>query len=639
MSKTELKNACCSSCATDIFEEPLWEKKDILVILSSGIFFAIGLYFEFIAKTKLFAQIFFMIVVFLSGREIIIKSIQSLLKKKFDMNFLISLAAFGAFLIGHGEEGAAVMFLFFIAEFLEEYAAQRARNSIGKLLNLAPDTATVKKHGKEQVLNVRNINVGDIIIIKPGDRIPLDGIVKKGKSFVNQAPITGESMPVLKIKNDNVFAGTLNEEGYLEIKVTKKSTQTTLSKIIKLVENAQNKKSKSEVFIDKFARYYTPIIIILAFLVMSIPPIFFSQPFNDWFYRALVLLVSACPCALAISTPVSMVSALTSAARNGVLIKGGEYIEEIRHAKVVVFDKTGTLTKGKPVVTDIVSFNDYTDRDVLQIAASLESRSKHPLAKSILEKAKNSRIKLKKPLNFTSVTGKGLKGKINGKRYYIGNKSFFNLEIPNKTLYKLQAEGKTAILVANDKLIIGIIAIMDTIRDSAKETINELKRQGIRTIMLTGDNKKTAEAISKKLDMDEYHAELLPEDKVKKVEELLNEYEHVIMLGDGVNDAPALAKAHAGIAMGAAGSDVAIETADIALMQDDISKVTYLINLSKKTMSVVKQNIILSIIIKGSFAILTIPGFISLWLAVAVGDMGLSLVVIMNALRIGGKEK
>jgi Cd2+/Zn2+-exporting ATPase len=336
-----------------------------------------------------------------------------------------------------------------------------------------------------------------------------------------------------------------------------------------------------------------------------------------------------------------MVSALTSAARNGVLIKGAEYIEEIRLAKVVVFDKTGTLTKGKPEVTDIISLNNYSKDELLQIAASMESKSKHPLAQAIINKAKESKIKLKRISNFVSVTGKGLKGKIGAKKFYIGNKSFFdklNLKYSTDILHKLQNEGKTVVLVGNDKHVIGIIALMDTIRESSEDIIAELKNQGIRTVMLTGDNHRTAVTISNKLNMDEFHADLLPEDKVTKVEELLKEHEHVIMVGDGVNDAPALAKAHVGIAMGAAGSDVAIETADIALMEDDLSKVSYLINLSKRTMTVVRQNIVASILIKGSFAIFTIPGFISLWLAVAIGDMGLSLAVIVNALRIGKRK-
>ena len=643
MQKKNNSKKSCSACATDIFEEkePLWKQKKILIMLAAGIILAIGLYLEFLTKQNMLAQILFLIVVAVSGYDIIKKGLLSLLKKQLGMNFLITIAAIGAFLIGHGEEGAAVIFLFFIAEFLEDYAAERARKSISSLLELAPETAVVKRNGKEIKVHVQEIKVGDILIIKPGDRIPLDGTVIKGASSVNQAPITGESMPVTKTKGEAVFAGTINEEGYLEIRVTKKSDDTTLSKIVKLVEEAQKQKSKTEVFIDKFAKYYTPTVIVLAALVMIIPTLVFGLPFSEWFYKALVLLVISCPCALAISTPVSMVSGITSAAKNGVLIKGGNFIEEVRNVKVMVFDKTGTLTEGKPEITDVVALNKYSKPELLQIAACLESKSKHPLAEAIVESAEKKGIKLANVCNFKSIAGKGVKGSIKRKVFFIGNMSLFknkNITIPDKLIKRFESKGKTTVLVGNRSRIIGIITLMDKVRPASSKTIKELKNKGIRTVMLTGDNKRVAKAIAKKLAIDEYYAELLPEDKVKIIEKLLKEHEHVVMVGDGVNDAPALAKAHVGIAMGAIGSDVAIETADIALMHDDLSKINYLIDLSKKTMSVVKQNVSVSILIKSSFAILAFPGIITLWLAVAVGDMGLSLAVILNALRIGRKK-
>lgn len=630
----------CSTCATDIFEEkePLWKQKGILIIVIAGIIFGVGLYLEFLTEQHLFAQILFLATVLISGHDIIKKGLLSVLRKRLDMNFLMSIAAAGAFLIGHGEEGAAVIFLFYIAEFLEDYAAERARKSVGSLLKLAPETATIRKDGKEVEVHVHEVNIGDILIVKPGDRVPLDGTVIKGTSSVNQAPITGESMPVPKIKGNNVFAGTINEEGYLEINVTKKSDETTLSKIVKIVEEAQKEKSKTEAFIDRFTKYYTPTVVVLAFLLMTVPTFIFGLEFNEWFYRALVLLVVSCPCALAISTPVSMVSGITSAARNGVLIKGGNYLEEIKNAKVVVFDKTGTLTEGKPEVTDVVALNKYSRNDLLQIAASLESKSKHPLAEAIIEKSKKEKIKLIELSNFKSVAGKGLKGEIKGKMFYIGNKSFFKetgIKFSDRLLENFEEEGKTAVLVGTENHIIGIIALMDRIREASSSVVKELKDKGIKTVMLTGDNERVTKAIAKRLKIDEYYAELLPEDKVRVIGELLKKHEHVVMIGDGVNDAPALAKAHVGIAMGAIGSDVAIETSNIVLMHDDLTKVNYLFNLSKKTMSVVKQNISLSIFIKGSFAILAFPGIVTLWLAVAIGDMGLSLAVILNALRIG----
>lgn len=610
----------------------------VKIILAGGLLLSLGIYIEFFTELKWLAQLIFLGVVVVSGHEIIRKGIRSALRRRLNINFLISVATAGAFLIGHGEEGAAVIYLFFIAEFLEGYAADRARRSVGLLMQLAPETARVKRNGREVTLHVHEVKVGDVVVLRPGDRIPLDGVVIAGSSSVNQAPITGESMPVLKVKGDEVFAGTINEEGYLEIRVTKKPEESTLSKIVKLVEKAQRQKSKTEVFIDRFARYYTPAVIAMALLVITVPPLLFNLSFKEWFYRGLVLLVISCPCALAISTPVSMVSGLTSAAKNGVLIKGGRYIEEMKQARVVVFDKTGTLTEGKPEVTDVIPLNRTSEEELLRIAASLEAKSKHPVAEAIVRSAEEKGVKLADVSMFRSIAGLGLKGEIDGRAFFVGSRRFFRemeIEFPEKLVEELENLGKTAVLVGNESHVVGVITLMDRIRDASYSTVQELKRRGIRTVMLTGDNARAAKAIAERLAIDEYYAELLPEDKVKVVEELMQRYEHVVMVGDGVNDAPALAKAHVGIAMAAIGSDVAIETADIALMHDDISKIAYLLELSKKTMSVVKQNVAASILIKGSFAVLTFPGYVTLWLAVAVGDMGLSLAVILNALRIG----
>jgi len=633
MQKNKKSRSVCSiSFKDEDKKKSFWKQKGVLTIFTASIVLFTGLYLEFLTEYHLPAQILFILVVLIAGHEIIKRGILSSLKGRLNINFLITLAATGAFLIGHGEEGAAVVFLFFIAEFLEEHAAERAKKSIAALLEIAPETATVKKNGKELTISVQEVNVGDIIIVKPGDRIPLDGVVIEGKSYVNQAPITGESIPVLKEESCKVFAGTINGEGYLEIKVTKKSGETMLSKITKLVSEAQRQKSKTEAFIDKFARYYTPAVILLAALTVAIPTLA-GYSFAVWFYRGLVLLVISCPCALAISTPVSMVSAITSASKHGTLIKGGIYVEEIRNVKAMVFDKTGTLTEGRLEVTDVVAFNGKSEEDVLEIAASLESKSKHPIAQAIVRKAEERRIKIKSISKFESITGKGLKGEVNGEVFYVGNRELIG-ETHSK-IDELQNEGKTVVLVGTTNQLIGAIAMRDKIRRESFVLIRELKRRNIKTVMLTGDNYGVAEAIAKELEIDEFYANLLPEDKSKKIDQLLKKYEHVAMVGDGVNDAPALAKASVGIAMGAIGSDIAIETADIALMRDDLSKVNYLIDLSNKTMSVVNQNVLASILVKGSFAILTFPGIITLWLAVAVGDMGLSLAVILNALRIG----
>lgn len=631
----------CSYCSLGHSggKSELWSKKNLFIIASSLILLVSGLIYEFIFSQRIIAQLLFLAVVGIAGHGIIKRGFSSLvLQKRLDMNFLMTVAASGAFLIGHGEEGAAVIFLFFMAEFLEEYAEERTKNSVAALIRLAPETATVRRKGREEKVHVHKVKAGETILIKPGDRIPLDGIVAKGTSSVNQAPITGESIPVTKSKESEVFAGTINEEGYLEIRVSKTSNETTLSKIVKLVENAQKQKSNSEKFIDRFAKYYTPAVILLALAVAVVPTLIFGQPLSGWLYKALVLLVVSCPCALAISTPVSMVSGITSAAKNGVLIKGGRYIEEMRKVKALAFDKTGTLTQGKPEVIDVISLNEYPKRKLLQVALSLESLSKHPIAEAIAKRAQKESIK---PINiekFESVAGKGVKGEIDGRMYYLGNKNFFKeigIDFPQGEVKDLENQGKTVIVIGNDSHIMGIVTLMDKIREGAAKVIKELKKEGIRTVMLTGDNERVAKAVAHQLNIDEYYSELLPGEKVKMVEELLRKYEHVVMVGDGVNDAPALAKAHVGIAMGAIGSDVAIETSDVALMQDDLSKVNYLIKLSKRTMDIVRQNVFASILIKGSFAVLVFPGIVTLWLAVAFGDMGLSLGVILNAIRLG----
>jgi Zn2+/Cd2+-exporting ATPase len=630
----------CSCCGGDIFEEKekSWKTQPLLIISASAILFTMGIYLENFLKLSFPAEIFFLAVVVVSGYTIVKGAVKGLLKIRFNMNLLISIAAAGAFLIGHGEEGAAVFFLFYVAEFLEDYASQRARNSISSLLKLTPQTAQVLRLGTEREVHVHSVQVDEEVVVRPGDKIPLDGVVVKGVSAVDQSSITGESLPVTKIVGDEVFAGTMNTEGYLEIRVTRKDTETVLSRIIELVKESKNRKSKTEKFIDQFATYYTPTVIVLAAGVATVPPLILGMDFQEWLYRALVLLVVSCPCALAISTPVSMVSGITAATRKGVLIKGGEYVEEMRNVQAVVFDKTGTLTEGRLEVTDVESVNGYSTKDLLKIAASLESRSKHPIARAIAQKGQKAGLEFQEVHNFKSLTSNGLEGKIGHKKFYIGKKSLFTgLELPQDKLETLEAEGKTVVLVGNEEEIIGILGLMDRIRDSSRHAVQFLKDNSIKTVMLTGDHERTARAVASQLGLDEYHHDLFPEDKVKKIDEIISRYRHVAMVGDGVNDAPALARANIGIAMGAAGSDVAMESADIALLHDDLSRIEYLVKLSRKTMGVVRQNVALSILVKSSFAILAVFGFITLWMAVGIGDMGLSLAVILNALRIGSK--
>ncbi|HYC20410.1 MAG TPA: cation-translocating P-type ATPase [Candidatus Bathyarchaeia archaeon] len=634
----------CSACATDIFEEkePLWKQKEVIIIGVAAAIFLIGVYFEAGVHQHILAQIAFLAATLVSGYSIIKKGLFGAIKKhRIDMNLLITIAAAGAFAIGLGEEGAAVMLLFFIAEFLEDYAGDRARQEVGSLLRLAPETAVVVRGGSEIVVHAHEVKVGEVVVVKPGEKIPLDGVVINGMSSVNQAPLTGESVPVVKTDGDTAFAGTVSEDGYLELRVTKRSDETIVSRIVQLVDEAQRKKTPTEAFIDRFSYYYTPIVIALAVLVVVIPVIVFGLSFSEWFYRGLVLLVISCPCAMAISTPVSMVSGLTAAARKGILIKGGDVIEELKDVKVVIFDKTRTLTEGRLTVTDVVSLNGATESEVVRIAASFGAKSTHPAAQAIAKKAEEEKVELVPITDFKSIAGKGLTGRFNGDDFYVGSRTFLesvNSHVSYDSIDQLEIEGKTLMLVGTDTQIIGVIGLKDRIRESSAGTLRALTARGIKTIMLTGDNERAAAAIANELPLSECYAGLLPDDKVRHVEELTTAYKHVVMVGDGVNDAPAMARANVGIAMGAAGSDVAIETADIALMHDDLSKVTYLVDLSTKTMSVVRENVTAAILIKAVFAVLAFQGVISLWLAVGVGDMGLSLAVILNALRIGSRR-
>jgi Cd2+/Zn2+-exporting ATPase len=637
------ENACrdentCSCCATDFFEErpPFWKRRQLITGSVAGILLAAGLALSFFTHLKLVSLFMFTAVVVVAGHDIFRKAVRSISRLRLDMNCLMSIAAVGAFLIGHAEEGAAVILLFFIAEALEEYAADNARKSIGELLHLAPETARVRRNGTEAELHTHAVAVGDTVIVRPGEKIPLDGAVSAGHSFVNESSITGESVPAEKLAGDTVFAGTLNEEGYLEITVSKKAEHSVLSRIIALVQEAERKKSRTEKFIDTFAGIYTPSVIALAFATFLVPTLVLGLSWSTWIYRALVLLVVSCPCALAISTPVAMVSAITSASRHGVLIKGATYLEELNKARVFVFDKTGTLTKGRLEVTDIIGFNGHSDYDVLSIAASLEARAEHPIAKAIVKKAALEKVPLKELHTFRALKGKGLRAEINGTTYYAGAGNLFDdisMQIPRE-LYQFEEEGKTSIFIADQNSAIGVIALADKLRDNAQTVVSDLKRMNIQTEMLTGDNSRVAHRLAEQAGLDRYDAGLLPEDKVNIIEQLSKRYGRVVMVGDGVNDAPALATAHVGIAMGRTGTDTAIETADIALMHDDLSRIEYLVLLGKKTMAVVRQNVTVSILVKGSLTIMAIMGFINLWIAVGVGDMGLSLAVILNAMRL-----
>ncbi len=629
----------CPVCSlkTEVEPSKSW-KKEVILTVASLVTLISGYVLETSFALYIESQLLFILVVVLSGREVIFSGLkEAVIKRRFNIHILITVAAVGAFLIGHGIEGASIVFLFSIAENLEEYTGERVKRSIADLLKLAPDVATVRRKGREVRVHAHNVAAGEVLLIRPGEKIPLDGVVIRGSSSVNQAPITGESLPVPKDVGDELYAGTINNEGYLEIKVTREYGETLLSKIVNFVEEARRKSSPAERFVEKFSRWYTPTVIALAVLVAVIPTLLLGMPFQEWIYRALVLLVVSCPCALAISTPIAMVSAITNGARNGILIKGGAYVEEVGKAKVFAFDKTGTLTEGKFEVTDVITLSD-PKIDVLSIASSLEKFSEHPLAKALLEKAEAEEKQLVPVEKFEAVPGKGIRGQIDGKLYSVGNTKIFHdlkIEVPEDIITKLENEGKTVILVGSVEGLVGIIAFRDKIRKDAPGCIRDLKEMGIHVEMLTGDNERTAKAIAASLGIDHYHAGLLPQDKVEIIEKHLSEIDdRVVAVGDGVNDAPALAAAKVGVAMGVIGSDIALETADVALMEDDLSKIPYLVKLGRKALSIVRQNIVSSILIKGSLAFLVFPGFVTLWMAVALGDMGLSLAVILNAMRL-----
>lgn len=614
---------------------PFWKKYLLLEISFLLIF--IG----YLAGEKsLLGILSFAASILIGGYPLFKTGLRNLAKLQFDMRTLMTLAIIGAALIGQWSEGAVVVILFAISEALERYSMDKARHSIGSLMEMAPKEAIIIKNGKEVILQTDDIEIGDTMLVKPGQLIAMDGLVIEGTSAVNQAAITGESVPAAKSEGDEVFAGTLNGEGLLKIKVTKIAEDTTIAKIIHLVEEAQGEKAPSQRFVDRFAQYYTPAIMIIAALVAIIPPLLFHGDWSTWIYQGLAVLVVGCPCALVVSTPVSIVTAIGNAARNGVLIKGGNYLEEAGALKAIAFDKTGTLTKGIPVVTDFIIFGKRKNRDhILAVMAALESRAKHPLASAIIKFAEKAPDLLVE--EFTSTVGMGIAGKVDGTHYFVGNLKMIEKEAADIILpiirdefLRLQKEGKTVMAIADREEVLAIAGVADEVRGTSKEVVSRLYNQGIeKTILLTGDNHAAAEAIGKTVGMSDVKAELLPQDKLHFIKELQRDYGSVAMVGDGVNDAPALATAAVGIAMGGAGSDTALETADIVLMNDDLRKLPFTIKLSRKTLTIIKQNITFSLVIKVIALLLVIPGWLTLWIAI-FADMGTTLLVTLNGLRL-----
>lgn len=564
-----------------------------------------------------------------------------------NINALMTIAVTGAILIGQWPEAAMVMALFAVAEAIEALSLDRARNAIRGLMALTPDQALVQQaDGQWQSTDATIVQIGALVRVGPGERIALDGELTAGQSVVNQAPITGESMPVSKSIGDHVFAGTINETGSFEYKVTALQTNSTLSRIVRAVEDAQGSRAPTQRFVDKFAKVYTPLVFAAALAVVLVPPLFFGLAWSPWLYKGLVLLVIACPCALVISTPVAVVSGLAAAARSGILIKGGQYLEEGHKLRSLALDKTGTITQGKPEVTDVLGFGALLGNG-LRIAASLAARSDHPVSKAI--SAHWASVSRTEPLyeveQFEALTGRGTKGRIEGKWYYLGNHRLvkeLGICTPQaeELLGRVEADGKTAVVVCSETEPRIVIGVADTVRQTSRQAITALHGLGIRTIMLTGDNVLTAGAIAKDVGIDEAKGNLLPEDKLAIITSEVERYGQVGMVGDGINDAPALAKSSIGFAMGAAGTDTAIETADVALMDDDLRKIAQFIRLSRKTASILKQNIVVALVIKAVFLILAFAGIATLWMAV-FADMGASLIVVFNGLRLlkGGADK
>lgn len=575
----------------------------------------------------------------LGGWETAKKGLPNLVRLRFDMNALMTVAVGGALGIGYWSEAAVVAFLFGVSETLQVYTTEKARSSLKSLLSLAPPMAVLLRDGQEVSVPVEDVQVGETMVVKPGEKLAMDGRVLRGTSALNQAAITGESIPVPKGPGDEVFAGTLNEQGSLEVEVTKKSDDTTLAKIIAMVEEAQEKRTSTQSFIDRFAAWYTPLILVLAAGILVLKPLVWETPWTVSLYDALALLIVACPCALVVSTPMAIVSAIGNAAKKGVLIKGGIHLENAGSIRAIAFDKTGTLTKGAPQVTDVIPLGGISKETVISLAAGLERRSEHPIARAILHHADKQSIEPAAMTHFAARAGLGAEARWKEETIWIGNPRLFqeedvSLEEVEATLLRLQQQGKTVVLLGNEKGVIGFIAVADEVREKSRQAVAALKTIGMEhTVLLTGDNEATARSVAQDVGTDAFQAELLPADKVKAVETLRQRHGRVMMVGDGMNDAPALATATTGVAMGGAGTDTALETADIVLMADDLSKLPFTVRLSRSALRVIRQNIAFALLTKFIAVYLVFPGWLTLWLAI-FADMGATILVALNSLRL-----
>ena len=567
-----------------------------------------------------------------SGYPTFIKGVKNLFKLKFNIDTLMTIALVGAFSIGEWKEGTLVAILFGVNELLEGLGMEKARKSMAELLKVAPKEATLIENGQERVVAIDTLKEGDLVLVKSGQKIPSDGIVESGNSSVNEAAITGEAMPVEKETNEKVFGGSINNEGVLKVRITKEYKDSSLAKILHLVEEAQETKTPTEQFINRFARYYTPIIMVISALVMLIPPLLFNGDWGSWFYQGLAVLIVGCPCALILSSPIAIVSGIARNAKNGILVKGGVFLEQLGKIDTIAFDKTGTLTKGQPYVEKMFV---YDEGDFYHISGSIEKSSSHPIAKAVMDKLSNQNISYTEPEEINTISGLGVAAVINGMEYRVGNEKIINFNLPDEVsehISSLKNDGYTLVIVADKEKVLGLLGITDEIRQESKEIIGELYLAGIKnTVMLTGDHGKTAEKVAKQVGLTKYYASLLPDEKVTKVKELTKSGK-VAMIGDGINDAPALATADLGIAMGK-GTDSAIETADIVLMQDHLGKLPSAVRISKKVNKIIKLNITLALGLKLIALLLTIPGLLTLWIAI-LSDMGATILVTLISLTI-----
>ncbi|RAM49955.1 MAG: cadmium-translocating P-type ATPase [Hapalosiphonaceae cyanobacterium JJU2] len=606
-------------------------------VILAGIGLVLGLLTQYLVLPIWIARAFYGIGIVIAGYPIARAGLFELRLRRADMNLLMTISVIGAVILGDWFEGGLVVFLFSLGTTLQIFTFGRTRNAIRSLMDLTPPTATVKRGNQEFTVPVESVQLGEILTIRPGGRVALDGVVVSGTSAIDQSPITGESIPEDKDVGDTVFAGTLNQTGFLEVKVTHTSSDTTVAKIINLVEQAQESRAPSQQWVDKFAQVYTPIVILAAIAIALIPPLAFAQPFNVWLYRALVMLVIACPCALVISTPVSIVSAIGAATRRGVLFKGGNALETAGHLTTLAFDKTGTITQGLPIVQQVYDLGKVNADMVLQIAASLEQQSEHPLAKAIVAKAQDLGLELETPLDFTALPGKGIQANFSEMLYFVGNRRLFSdqgiclSDEAESLLTEIEQLGQIPVLVGTNGGLLGAIALSDGIRLEATEALRQLKRVGLKQlVMLTGDRASVAKQIAQQVGITEYRAELLPEDKLQAIQQL-RRHGVVGMVGDGINDAPALATAD--ISFAVSGIDIALETADVVLVGSDLRQLAYTVDLSRRTVSVIQQNVVFSLVTKALFLLLGTFGFVGLAIAV-LADTGTSLLVTANGMRL-----